>query len=93
MSQCHILRPVLVALALLTVAPADAASVYRWLDADGKPHFGDRPPAREAAEEVEVRVVPPSTTPLPPPRVSPSTAADAVPDDTTAGPTLADQGP
>ena len=30
------------------------AGVYRWVDADGNTHFGDRPPANASSREVEV---------------------------------------
>ncbi|QYJ76068.1 DUF4124 domain-containing protein [Shewanella sp. FJAT-52076] len=42
---------ILVGLSL--VQPAQADNVYRWVDKDGKVHFGDRPPS-EAAEELRV---------------------------------------
>ncbi len=36
-----------------TTAPTDATEVYRWVDADGRVHFGDRP--RQAdAEAVDI---------------------------------------
>lgn len=31
------------------------AAVYRWVDADGRTQFGDRPPSDRSAEEVRIR--------------------------------------
>jgi len=38
------------------LAAGARADVYRWTDAQGRVHFGDRPPAGAASEPVEVRV-------------------------------------
>lgn len=32
------------------------AEVYKWVDANGKTHFGDRPPAEQKTEKVDVSV-------------------------------------
>ena len=44
------------------------SSAYTWTDANGQVHFGDRPPAGAAAEQVEIRVntysAPPMVEPL-----------------------------
>ena len=40
--------------ALLAAAPA-GAGVYRWVDDQGRTHYGDRPPAERGASRVEVR--------------------------------------
>lgn len=45
---------------LLTSAIASAAGAYRWVDAQGRVHYGDRPPAG-----AQVEAVPP--VPVPPP--------------------------
>ncbi|WP_105102433.1 DUF4124 domain-containing protein [Microbulbifer pacificus] len=37
---------------------ADAQELYRWVDADGKVHFGDRPPAEANAESLDGRLKP-----------------------------------
>lgn len=37
------------------MAPAQAQTAYRWVDQDGKVHYGDRPPPPKAAREVEER--------------------------------------
>lgn len=44
-------------LAALAVIPpvAGATEVFRWVDADGKVHFGDRPPIDRPAEQVQIR--------------------------------------
>lgn len=43
-------------LLVLDAGEAAAAGIYRWVDAEGGVHFGDRPPAAQAASPVEVRV-------------------------------------
>ena len=42
---------------LLVMAPAmaNAAAVYKWTDADGVTHFGDRQPTGTQAEQISVR--------------------------------------
>ncbi|MES9955753.1 MAG: DUF4124 domain-containing protein [Sedimenticola sp.] len=40
------------------------AGVYRWVDEDGRVHFGDRPPVSEA-KEVEIREQTPASTVAP----------------------------
>lgn len=53
-----------VVLAFAVVASVDAAQLYRWVDADGKVHYTDKPPPKEAKDIEKKRV---------------TTAADAVP--------------
>jgi len=36
------------------------AGVYKWVDANGQTHFGDRPPAKAASSEVTVKAAPAS---------------------------------
>ena len=43
-------------LVVCMATPAAAESAYRWVDADGHVHFGDRPPAAANARPVQVRV-------------------------------------
>jgi len=47
---------------LLAMAPAmaNAAAVYKWTDADGVTHFGDRQPTGTQAEQISVRSGPSS---------------------------------
>jgi hypothetical protein len=40
------------ALLLLAAAAAHAQQLYRWVDKDGKVHYGDKPPAGVAAKPV-----------------------------------------
>ncbi len=47
---------VLVSLCLLPFAAN--AGVYKWVDANGQIHFGDRPPAEAAPSEVRVKAAP-----------------------------------
>ncbi|MFL1468190.1 DUF4124 domain-containing protein [Marinobacter sp. DUT-3] len=46
-------------LTLLILSPAvSVAEVYRWVDEDGRTHFGDRPPTQAASQEVKVESAP-----------------------------------
>ena len=36
------------------------AGVYKWVDANGQTHFGDRPPAQAASSEITVKAAPDS---------------------------------
>jgi len=48
-------RVVVVILALFVAAGGTAAAgVYKWTDAEGRVHFGDRPPAGAASETVAI---------------------------------------
>jgi len=50
-----------VVLMLLCFIPLSAnAGVYKWVDANGQTHFGDRPPAQAASSEVAVKAAPAS---------------------------------
>lgn len=43
---------------ILVTAPAamaQEASVYKWVDAEGVPHYSDQPPADASAEELNIR--------------------------------------
>jgi glutaredoxin len=46
--------PMLVVIGAVCSSAAFASGVYKWTDADGRVHFGDRPPADAAAEEVKI---------------------------------------
>lgn len=48
--KLSLLLPVLLAAGL-----AQAQTTYRWVDQDGKVHFGDRPPPPKAARELKER--------------------------------------
>jgi hypothetical protein len=52
----------LLLLLLVWTTSASAAGVYKWVDEQGRVHYGERPPARAQAQEIEVRQAPP---PLP----------------------------
>lgn len=52
------MKPVLLAmtaLLLLSSAAASAESVYKWTDKEGVTHFGDRQPAGQQSESVDVK--------------------------------------
>lgn len=52
-----LVKMLLVLLGLLSVSAN--AGVYRWVDENGRTHFGDRPPAESNSEPVEVTPPPP----------------------------------
>lgn len=47
---------VLISVCLLSLTAN--AGVYKWVDANGQTHFGDRPPAKAASSEVSVKAAP-----------------------------------
>lgn len=59
MSMRKRVLPVVGAVLLGAAAPAPAADVYKWVDEDGKVHFGDRPQGGNA----EVMTVRPAAVP------------------------------
>ena len=44
----------MIAIGLLASGPVFAQDVYRWTDENGTVHFTDRPPANQAAEQVDM---------------------------------------
>lgn len=67
-------------LALASMALPAMAQVYKWVDQDGRVHFGDNPPRGVKADAVPIRPGPPSPAPASgaPPVESPA-AAPATP--------------
>lgn len=61
MNRTHLLP-----LVLLLLAGVARADIYRWTDAEGRVHYGDRPPASGAEKIVE----PPPPSPLSPDEVN-----------------------
>lgn len=51
------------ALGAVALGPCFAQSVYKWTDADGVVHFGDRQPVDEDSERVEIQPPPPAPDP------------------------------
>ena len=47
---------------LALLVPA-SAQVYKWVDEEGKTHYGERPPQRKTAKEVEQRLANPGAPP------------------------------
>ncbi|MFC4257896.1 DUF4124 domain-containing protein [Marinobacter lacisalsi] len=47
-----------VLLVCLLVTPMTLAGTYRWVDENGQTHFGDRPPADAASDEVNLDPTP-----------------------------------
>lgn len=50
----------LLILVCLLITPIAQAGTYRWVDENGRTHFGDRPPANTAADEVTLKATTPS---------------------------------
>jgi len=48
------MRKLLILIALLVLVPAAIADVYKWVDRDGKVHYGDIPPANARATPVDM---------------------------------------
>lgn len=42
---------------------ASGAGVYKWVDEQGRVHYGERPPARTQAQEMQLRESPPGASP------------------------------
>lgn len=62
MSRCTLsLAVLLVSLAI----PAWGSGVYRWVDAEGRVHFGDSPPAEQKAEDIELKYNEMGSMPVP----------------------------
>ena len=47
---------VLLLLILFSAEYADAAGIQKWVDADGKVHYGEKPPAEHDSEQVEASI-------------------------------------
>lgn len=54
------MRIVLLVIVLIISAAAQAQPVYKWTDAQGVVHYGDRPPADTKSEEVAIEAPPPA---------------------------------
>lgn len=48
----------------LIVAPASAEGVYKWVDAEGRTHFGSRPPPGQKTEQLNGQVGPADAPPV-----------------------------
>jgi hypothetical protein len=58
------LRALALLAGLMLAAAAGAADVYRWVDAEGKVHFADAPPADVVAEKLAIKSAPTDPTTL-----------------------------
>jgi hypothetical protein len=76
MHQFHCITSAVLAAALsaLFLPGADAQEIYKWKDANGKVHYGDRAAAPEASQKMHIAVTPPGE-----PRVVPASAPTARP--------------
>ena len=63
--------------ALIVWSAMASAVVYKWTDADGKVHFGDRPPDGVKAEVVELLGSRQPSPPPPPPAARPAATSGA----------------
>lgn len=43
---------------------ASASGVYKWVDEQGRVHYGEKPPARVQAQEVQIKAAPPEESPI-----------------------------
>ena len=56
------MRKLLILVALLTLAPAAIADVYKWVDRKGSVHYGDTPPANARSRSLDLRFAGNATT-------------------------------
>jgi hypothetical protein len=56
------MRILLILVALLALAPAAIADVYKWVDRNGSVHYGDTPPANARSRSVDLRYARSATT-------------------------------
>jgi hypothetical protein len=61
----NVLAPTALALAALLAAATAHAQVYRWVDEQGKVHYGERPPSGAKAKPVEEKLANPPGVPSP----------------------------
>lgn len=52
------MKAFLVLISLCLIPFSVNAGVYKWVDANGRTHFGDRPPAEASSSEVSVKTAP-----------------------------------
>jgi hypothetical protein len=43
---------------------ASGAGVYKWVDEQGRVHYGERPPERIQAQEMQIKEAPPDVSPI-----------------------------
>lgn len=46
------------------VSLAPASGVYKWVDEQGRVHYGEKPPARVQAQEMQLKTAPVDDTPI-----------------------------
>ncbi|AVI83248.1 glycosyltransferase [Pseudomonas syringae pv. tomato] len=56
----------ILAAALAISATSQAASIYKWVDAQGVTHFDARPPTGQQVQEINVQKPPPASAPSKP---------------------------
>jgi len=70
------LRILLICMTLLAAPTVAGAGVYKWVDENGKVHFGDQPPADADKQEIKGRISTYSASPV---SSAPAPAANAAP--------------
>ncbi|KPB72130.1 DUF4124 domain-containing protein [Pseudomonas cannabina] len=60
------MRWMIFAAALTIASTGQAASVYKWVDAQGVTHFDAQPPTGQQAQQINVQQPPPVAAPPPP---------------------------
>lgn len=83
------MKRILLCAALMVFSSMASAVVYKWMDAQGKVHYGDRPPDGVHAEIMEL-IGPRGTSRAPQPATAPAPAKPAVVAARTASATSAD---
>ena len=58
------MKKIIVACALLACIPASAQQIHRWVDADGRVHYGDQPPSGVKSAAVQSRISSYAGTPV-----------------------------
>ena len=81
------LTPITLALLLAALSPLAAGQVYRWVDKQGRVHYGDRPPANAATAKIRTIPVPVEPTAIARLRIEPGDGEYlAYADNSLAGP-------
>ena len=81
------LTPIAFALLLAALSPLAAGQVYRWVDKQGRVHYGDRPPANAAPAKIRTIPVPVEPTAIARLRIEPGDGEYlAYADNSLAGP-------
>ena len=74
MNRSHSVISAVLAIAIssLFCSSARAQEIYKWTDANGKVHYGDRAAAPESSKKISVKAAPPAPPPAVPTPAAPS---------------------